>query len=119
MNLDKIVLGHITQGMIIAFVLGMLTLLTYAWKKRNEYKSKEGYSRYMVINLPNSLFHVIASFLVLFVLDEISEVLIENYIPVLKTSQFYRLTLAGLTGMFGSVLIAIIFEKVNAIRNKK
>lgn len=95
---------HITAKVTVAFTLGIASLFLYAWKSTTE-------NKYMKLTVQNILFHIIASFMVLLGLNEISEVIIDNYIKVLDGSNTYYFTLACLTGMFGSVLVAYILEK--------
>ncbi len=117
--MEKIIIAHISQSMLITFFLGLICLFLYCWKTSKE--NNIGYTTqpYMRLTWPNVVFHLIASFLVLMLLNEISEILIDNFIPVLKGSEFYHNTLAALTGLFGSRLVAFVLEKARKIRNEK
>lgn len=107
--MENTIIGHITYDMLIAFCFGIASLFLYAWKRKKE---SNGYTikRYMVLSVPNILFHIIASLMVLWVLHEISEVIISNFMPSLNGSGTYHAVLACLTGMFGSVLVARVLE---------
>lgn len=110
MNFENIIIGHITLSMLVAFTLGIACLFVYAWKTSAE--QLQGYStkRYMRLTLPNVVFHFVASLLVFWILHEISEIIIQNFIPALNGNSLYHNTLSALTGMFGSVLVAKVFE---------
>lgn len=115
--MEKILFDHVTVGMAIAFAMGMLCLFLYAWKTKQETKTGYNTNRYMKLTLPNILFHIVSSMLVLMLLHEISEILITNYFPMLATSTIYHNTLSALTGAFGSVLVAKVFEYVRKKQN--
>lgn len=111
--MENIVFGHITLSMLVSFLLGILCLFLYCWKTN---QASDKTNRYMNLTVPNILFHLVASFLVLNILHEISGVVIENFIPALKTDNIYHNTLAALTGMFGSVLVAWVIDKSKKFR---
>lgn len=117
MDFEKIIIGHISIGMLVAFVIGIICLFAYAWKTSTD--QSQGYStkRYMRLTPPNIVFHFVASLLVLLLLHEISEVLIKNFIPALTGNSLYHNTLAAGSGMFGSVLVAKVFEYVRKKQN--
>mgnify|MGYP000197484209 CR=1 FL=1 len=106
------IFAHITIEMIIAFTLGISCLFLYTWKSSTD-------NKYMKLTLPNVLFHFVASVMVFLGLHELGEIIIENYIPVLKGNNSYHYTLACLTGMFGSVLVAWVLTKRNNITKKE
>lgn len=110
---------HLTPDMVIAFILGIGSLFLYAWKTTVEHNRGYGVKRYMTLTLANISFHIVSSFMLFLGLHEVGEIIIKNYIPFLEESKTYHYTLAALTGMFGSVLIAFIFEKAAKYRNKK
>lgn len=102
--MENIFFGEITYSMLVSFTFGVACLLLYAATR------KEAKNPYMVMNVLNIIFHIVASFLVLYLLQEINAVLIDNYFPTLKGGSTYNLTLSALIGMFGSVLVAMILE---------
>ncbi|SDT16096.1 hypothetical protein SAMN05192545_2907 [Maribacter dokdonensis] len=115
--MEKIIFGHIDVGMLVLFVLGLLCLFFYAWKNNEDIKKGYSTKRYMRISLPNTLFHIFGSVSVFMLLHELSEVLIDNLIPQLKGSGTYHMTLSFLSGCFGSVLVAWVFEYVRKKQN--
>lgn len=115
--MENIIFGHISVAMAMAFVIGIACLFSYSWmtgvNEQDGYTSK----RYMKLTPPNITFHLIGSFAVFFVLHEISEVLITNFIPALEGSGTYHWLMSLLCGMFGSVLVAKVFEYVRKKQN--
>lgn len=116
--MDKIIIGHITLEMIVSFSLGIIVLFAYCWKNNEEVKKGYGTKSYMKLTFPNIVFHLFSSVLVLWLLHELSEVIITNFIPALDSNKIYHNTLATATGIFGSVGVAKVFEFVRKKQNK-
>lgn len=105
-------LSHISLGMWVMFGLGILSVLMYSWTTIDEHK---GVKRYFKLTWKNFFFHLVASLMVFIAIEELSEKLIEVYIPILKGSGTYHFSMSGLVGMFGSAFIALIIEKSKSI----
>ena len=101
-------LKHISLEMWAMFALGIVTVILFSWVTIDQNK---GVQRYFKLTVKNVLFHVVASLMVFITVEELSNTLIEAYVPVLKDSGTYHLTLSGLIGMFGSWLVAWVIEK--------
>lgn len=104
---DAVLFEHITPIMWVMFVLGLITLFSYCWRVSSNSK---GVKKYMTLSMPNVLFHVIASFMVFLTLEETGEYLISKFLTDFEPGKIYHLSLSGLTGMFGSFLVALILE---------
>lgn len=115
--MEDLIIGHITKGMAALFVLGLLCLFFYAWKNNEDIKDGYSTKRYMRISVPNTLFHIVGSVSVFLLLRELSEVLITNFFPQLVGNGTYHMTLSFLSGCFGSVLVAWVFEFVRKKQN--
>ena len=115
--MEKEIIGHITGWMMLLFCFGMLCLFSYALKNNDDVKQGYSTKRYMRITKWNSLFHIAGSISVFLLLHELSEVLIKNFIPQLDGSGTYHMTLSFLSGAFGSVLVAWVFEFVRKKQN--
>ncbi|WP_044398806.1 hypothetical protein [Lacinutrix sp. Hel_I_90] len=106
---------HLKPEIIIAFLLGIAILFLFSWRQRSNNVSGYSLKKYLKPSLPNILFHLVSSFALLFVLHEISEDIIKR---LGFNENKYHLTLACLTGMFGGLFVAWVFEKAAKIRNK-
>lgn len=109
--MEQVIFNHITYEMLLAFMLGIISLFVYAWKTSTDNSLGYSVNKYMRLTPSNITFHFIASIMVLLGLHELSEALISNFIPALDASKTYHYALSALTGMFGSRLIAWILEK--------
>lgn len=101
-------LDHIDTGMWIMFALGILSIVTFSWKTPD---SEKGVKKYFRLTFKNVVFHIIASLMVFLALGEIGGRIIENWFPAMSGNGTYNMMLSGLTGMFGSALVALIIEK--------
>lgn len=118
MKLEAFIIEPITVGMAIAFLLGNVVLFSWMWKMERDEKSGYTTKRFLRPTAPNISFHFLSGLLVLLVLHEISDVVIERFFPELDSeNQTYNMTLSGLTGMFGSVLVGYFLEKWAKKRN--
>jgi MFS superfamily sulfate permease-like transporter len=106
---------HIDTAMWILFALGVAALLTYSWKTANDSK---GLKKYLILSVPNIVFHVIASIIVFLTLEETGEHIIRYFLTDFDPGQPYHYTLSALSGMFGSMFLALIFELGKIIINK-
>ena len=105
-------LNHISLGMWVMFGLGILSVIMYSWTTIDEHN---GVKKYFKLTIKNVLFHIVASFMVFICLEELSEKIIDIWIPILKGSGPYHFSMSGLVGMFGSALVAWIMEKAKII----
>ena len=105
MELEKNIIGHINMEMIISFFLAMIGLFLFrAILVKETKKNGYGAGRFMTPTLLNIAFHVVTSFLFLWLLHEISEVLINNFIPKFVGNNTF-------SGVFGGYAFAWVFEK--------
>lgn len=120
MDFDKVLFGELTTGMLMLFIIGILALVSYIWSQTYHKKTTTtGYTtkRFMVLNGPNVLFHIISSFGLLLLFTEVGSPIVENFIPWLKDNEAYHLTYSFADGMAGSVLIGWLLEKWAKRRN--
>lgn len=101
-------LEHITLGMWVMFVLGILSIVVYSWKTPD---SDHGTKKYFKLTIKNLIFHLVSSLMVFIAIEEVSDVIISNFIPILSGDSTYHFVVSGLTGMFGSYLVAWVIEK--------
>jgi hypothetical protein len=106
---------QITPMMWLMFALGLICVFIYSWKISRESK---GIKKYMTLSFPNVAFHIIASFMVFLTLEETGEYFIRQWLTDFKAGELYHLTLSSLSGMFGSAVIALIFELSKRIFKK-
>jgi len=105
-------LNHISIGMWVMFSLGILSVIMYSWTTIDEH---DGVKKYFKLTWKNFFFHLVSSFMVFICLEELSEKIIEIWIPALKASGTYHFSMSGLVGMFGSAFIAWMIEKSKSI----
>lgn len=101
-------LDNIDMGMWIMFGLGILSVITFSWKTQD---SEKGVRKYFKLTVKNVIFHIIASLMVFLALGEIGDRILETWFPAMSGNGTYNMMLSGLTGMFGSALVALIIEK--------
>jgi len=107
MGLDEIVFGHITPGMLLMFVLGVLSLFLLSWKYIDQeiQHGDHTHKKYMRLTWPNALFHVVASFAVLMILHELIEPLAKFGFTSLGDN-----VLSLIVGLSGSVIITLFID---------
>ncbi|WP_148214350.1 hypothetical protein [Robiginitalea biformata] len=115
--MGKIVFGHLTLEMLIAFGVGLVSLLAFILAKARDARDGYGVQRFMRPTWQNILFHITSSFGVLMVLHEISGKVIEHFIPQLAGSGTYHMAMSLLTGALGSSLFGWFLEKWAKRRN--
>ncbi|NNE30729.1 MAG: hypothetical protein HKN40_00010 [Winogradskyella sp.] len=119
--MNSIIFGHITVGMAISFVLSIAGLFLFRaiLVKENEDNKGYGVGRFMKPTALNVAFHLVTSFLFLFLLHEVSEVVIKRFIPELDSNNTFHNTLSAFSGVFGGYAFAWIFEKGRKRLNTK
>jgi len=107
-------LEHISFGMWVMYFLGVLTLFGYSWTVSKESK---GVKKYYKLTVPNIIFHLTASLMVFFSWEETGEMLIKKLVTDFDFSNGWHFVFSGLTGMFGSFMVAGLLELGRNLKN--
>ena len=117
--METILFGHVSLGMLLAFLLGVvgLFLVSYKSAKATALKSGYGVKKYLKPTVFNIIYQLVLGFAILFILHEISEKLIG--LIGWEESSGYHLTLSMACGAFGGQIFAYALELGRKLLNKR
>ena len=109
--MEKIVVGHITVSMLIAFLLGIICIFLFA-KMRLQGQTGYATGKFFKPTWWNFSFHLLSGVSILFLLHEISAAMLTNWLPFLEGNSTYYNSLSWFSGAGGGFAVAYVFEKI-------